>query len=37
VDYLKNYEALIERMTGVTLPVSEPPVPPKRSRTKKRD
>ena len=35
VDYLKNYDALIERMTGMTLPVSEPAVPAKRTRTKK--
>ena len=35
VDYLKNYEALIERMTGMSLPVAEPAVTAKRTRTKK--
>ncbi len=33
-DYLKAYEALIERMTGMKLPATEPAPPPKRTRAK---
>jgi glycosyltransferase involved in cell wall biosynthesis len=34
-DYLKSYDALIERMTGMNLPVSEPSRPAKRVRAKR--
>lgn len=34
-DYLKAYEALIERMTGLTLPAAEPAPPAKRARAKR--
>ena len=35
VDYLKSYDALIERMTGMTLPVTQPAASPKRTRAKR--
>ena len=35
VDYLKSYDALIERMTGMTLPTAEPIAPAKRKRAKR--
>ena len=34
-DYLKSYDALIERMTGMTLPVPEPTPAAKRTRAKR--
>jgi glycosyltransferase involved in cell wall biosynthesis len=33
VDYLRNYEALIERMTGKSLQTTEKPARKKRTRT----